>query len=446
MVDPALLPAPAREPVPAAGAARVPGVGAAALLWSAAVLVGILAALATLAFHALIGVVETVATGQGGSLVAAAMRLPPWRRALVGAAGGVGAGLVLLWGMRWAAHGPAGAKNLDYIDAARRGNYLLNDRTTFVRSLSALVSVGTGAPIGREGPMVQLSAWFASWTARILPLPDEYRNALLVCGVAAGIGSAYHAPIAGVVFVLELALGFLARHTVAPVLISAATSSALIYWLVAPQPLYVMPALPLLPSNLWMGIAVGVACGGFGTVLLNLLERSRAAFGRIASAPLRLGLGGIFVGLISAAVPEVWGNGYSVVSRVLGGDSDWTWVAVILLAKVGATVLSSGSGAIGGVFTPTLFVGATSGYVIANWVARIDPALVGDPRATAVIGMAAVLAAVTQAPLMAIVMVLEMTQQFQLTLPVMLACGIAYGISSHLGVSPLYGNPIEGHR
>ena len=176
-----------------------------------------------------------------------------------------------------------------------------------------------------------------------------------------------------------------------------------------------------------------------------MLEYSRNAFGRIQSQGLRLGLGGMLVGLLSVAVPQVWGNGYSVVSQVLLGDSAWQWVALILVAKVAATLISAGSGAIGGVFTPTLFVGATTGYVISNLVANVDPMLAGDPRAMAVVGMAAVLAAVTHAPLMAIVMVLEMTNQFQLTIPVMFACGAAYAISTHFGAKPLYGNPIEGH-
>ena len=414
-------------------------------MWLAAAIAGLLAALATLGFHWIIGLIEYAATGHSGGLVAAATALPPWRRILVAAAGAIAAGLALFWGQRWAARGPAGAVHIDYIDAARKGQVVLNDRTTMARSLSALLSVSTGASIGREGPMVQLAAWFASWVAQVLPFPAEQRSAILVCGIAAGIGSAYHAPIAGVVFVLELALGFLARPAVAPVLIAAATSSALIYWWAEPRPLYTMPPVQLLATNLWVAIAEGAICGGFGWLLLGMLEYSRNAFARIESAPLRMGLGGILVGLLSAALPQVWGNGYSVVSQVLLGESGWQWVALILAAKVAATLISAGSGAIGGVFTPTLFVGATTGYVMSNLVGAVDPLLAGDARAMAVVGMAAVLAAVTHAPLMAIVMVLEMTNQFQLTIPVMFACAAAYAISTHFGARPLYGNPIEGH-
>ena len=415
--------------------------------WLAAALAGALAAAAILGFRALIDMVEWLATQHVGGLVAAAKTIPPWQRALVGTIGGLAAGLALHWGLRWAAKGPAGTQHIDYIDAARHGKFALNDRTTFARTVSALLSVGTGAPIGREGPMVQLSAWVTSWLARVLALRRRDRHAIFVCGIAAGIGSAYHAPIAGVVFVLELALGSFARYAVEPMLIAAATSGALIYWLVAPEPLYVMPAVQMLPTSLLLALAAGVICGTLGWGFLALLERARSLFGRIAALPLRLGIGGLVVGLVSAVVPDVWGNGYSVVSEVLQGQLAWQWVSVLLLAKVIATVTSTGSGAIGGVFTPTLFVGATSGYVIAHLATFVfSVPAVGDPRVMAVIGMAAVLAAVTHAPLMAIVMVLEMTDQFQLTLPVTLACGVAYAVSTRFGTKPLYGNPIEAHR
>ena len=120
---------------------------------------------------------------------------------------------------------------------------------------------------------------------------------------------------------------------------------------------------------------------------------------------------------------------------------------LILLTKFVATLLSTGSGAVGGMFTPTLFVGATSGYLIAQLMSLWLPlALVGDPRTLAVVGMAAMLTAVTHAPLMAIVMVLEMTNQFQLTVPVMLACGVAHAVSTQFGAKPMYGNPIEARN
>jgi len=429
-----------RTPETAEGGVRTP------VLWAFALVVGLLAALATTGFRWLITGVEWLGTGHTGSLVEAARHLPPWQRMLVGTVGGVLAGCVLWWGGRWAARGRSGAHHVDYIEAARRGRAELNDRTTITRSASALLSVATGASIGREGAMVQLAAWFSTLLARWAPLSLEQRNVILVSGIAAGIGAAYHAPVAGVIFVLELALGFLSAPMVAPVMIAAATAELVNYG-IDPAPLYAAPAIRLAPAGLGMALVVGVLCGALGWFMLDLVDRLRSTFSRIASLPLRLGVGGLLVGILSAFVPEVWGNGYSTISHLLQGEIVLRWVLVILAAKFIATLLSTGSGAIGGMFTPTLFVGATVGFAIAGYSAAWLPAQwVTDPRTLAIIGMAAMLSAVTHAPLMAIVMVLEMTSQFQFTVPVMLACGVAHAISTRFGATPMYGNPIEARH
>jgi len=413
-----------------------------ARLWGAAFLAGVLGASAMFIFHAMIGASEWLLSGHPGGLVHEALILPAWARLLVPVAGGVLAGLVLQAGGSWI----GGRPHIDYIDAAREGKIALNDRSNAVRMLSSLFSIGSGASIGREGPMVQLSAWFASWLARIVPVPEAQRNAVLVSGIASGIAAAYHAPIAGIVFVLELALGYFSRNTIAPLLISAVTASTLIFWMVEPTPLYIMPAVPktpVTPQSLLIALCVGAAAGLLGLILLRLIEWARLGFGHIQPLWARLGLGGLVVGALSIGVPEVWGNGYTAVSNVLDGGLDWRWVAIVLAAKFVATVASTSSGAIGGIFTPTLFVGATSGYLFGSALEFVTPG--NSPVVMAIIGMAAVLSAVTHAPLMAIVMVLEMTNQFQLALPVMLACGISYAVSTQFGVKPLYGNPIEHH-
>ncbi|MBS1138306.1 MAG: Cl-channel voltage-gated family protein [Proteobacteria bacterium] len=410
------------------------------MLWSAAVAAGVIGALAIYGFRLLIEAAEWLFTRQFGGLVHAAQALAPWQRVLVPAAGGVLAGAVLQAGARWTGAAP----HVDYIDAARLGDARLNDRTTATRTLSALLSVGSGSSIGREGPMVQLSAWLASLIARALPLDEAERAAVLVCGIAAGIASAYHAPVAGVVFILELALGFLARPLAAPVLVAAVAGSALVHHLVGAERLFPMPPVDLPGHALWFALATGVGFGLIGLGLLKLLDLARRGFHRIGPLWLRLGLGGLIVGLVSAAVPQVWGNGYSVMSELLARGDLWRLVALVLAAKLLATAASAGSGAIGGVFTPTLFVGAAGGYLAGELVAMVLGAGMADPRAFAVVGMAAVLAAVTRAPLMSIVMVLEMTGQYHLNLSIMLASAVAYGISTRFDVTPLYGNPIEG--
>ena len=447
------MPAAADDPSPIDAAPRprhvalLASTAATIRLWLWAACAGAAAAAATLVFHWLTLQVERLATGRTGGLVQAARAIPAWQRPVVCGLGGLLAGLVLQFGARWVARGRQGDHYLDYIDAARQGRVDLNDRANAVRTLSAMLSICTGASIGREGPMVQLAAWASAWLARIVPIAPEQRSAIMVCGIAAGIAAAYHAPVAGVVFVLELALGFFARHTVAPVLIASGTASALVYVMVDSKPLYATAPIAMLPSSIAFTLLASIVFGGLGWGFLLLIERSRVEFARVRSPALRLALGGLLVGGLSAFVPEVWGNGYSVVSRALAGTDAWRWLALVLLTKVVATSWSSGSGAIGGMFTPSLFVGAAAGGVMAQVAALWLPtAWVGDPRSLVVIGMAAVLTAATHAPLMAITMVLEMTDEFQLTVPVMLACAIAYAISTRFGAKPLYGNPIEAVR
>lgn len=413
-----------------------------AKLWLAALIVGLLTAGALIVYHAAIHAIQWLLTQHTGSLVEDARALPLWARALVPATGGAVAGLILDVGRGWT----GGKPHIDYIDAAREGTTALNDRTTAVRTLSSLFSIASGASIGREGPMVQISAWLASWLARLFPVPAAERNAILICGITSGIAAVYHAPIAGVVFALELALGFFSRHAIAPLILAAVTTSALIFWTVEPSPLYILPVVPRMPvtgQGLAAALCVGAVSGLLGLFQLEMIEWARAAFGRIGRRALRLGLGGLAVGVLSMVAPEVWGNGYTAVSNVLAGGLSWKWVAIVLCAKLLATVASTGSGAIGGIFTPTLFVGATSGYLFGVALGGVH--MGGDQVVMAVIGMAAVLAAVTRAPLMSIVMVLEMTGQFQLTLHVMLACGVAYAISTRFRIKALYGNPIEHH-
>ncbi|HEY4083757.1 MAG TPA: chloride channel protein [Burkholderiaceae bacterium] len=416
-------------------------------LWFWAMLVGGLAAAVTLSFRATMHGMEWLLTRHSGELVSVAQALAPWQRLVVCTLGAAAAGLVMVWGKRWAERGPAGSQNLDYIDAVRTERVDLNDRMTIVRSGSALLSIASGASIGREGPMVQLAAWMSTVLARVLPLGHKERVTLLVAGIAAGIAAAYHAPVAGVVFVLELALGFMQPGAITPVLIAAATSSGIIYYLVEPAPIYNVGNVEAAPTSLGLALLAGLVFGAIGWAFLHLLEGVRKQFARLRSPVSRLALGGFLVGLLSMAVPEVWGNGYPLVADALNGTQTWQWLLMVLVAKVLATTLSSGSGAVGGVFTPSLCLGATGGAVLAQWAAMCLPASwVGDPRALAILGMAAVLAAVTHAPLMAIVMVMEMTHQFQFTVPAMLACGVAYAVSTQFGVEPLYGNPIEATR
>jgi CIC family chloride channel protein len=200
-----------------------------------------------------------------------------------------------------------------------------------------------------------------------------------------------------------------------------------------------MPAFPVLDATEIPSMIVLGLVSGFGaTQFLRTLALGRALFARFAAPlPVKLGLGGLAVGAISVWIPQVWGNGYSVTNSLLHTPWLWTSVMTILVAKVVATALTTGSGAVGGIFTPTLFVGATVGWLFGTAIDRLLPGSF-QPAAYAVIGMGAFLAGATGAPIMALLMIFEMTLSYEAMLPLMLACVVAWSSARAFGAPAMY--------
>jgi CIC family chloride channel protein len=309
-----------------------------------------------------------------------------------------------------------------------------------LRSASSLCTIASGGSIGREGSMIQLAALASSLIGRLTRFDPPRLRLLVACGAAAGITSAYNAPIAGAFFVTEIVLGSIAMESFGPILVASVIANITMREFAGYRPPYEMPPFPPIAGiEITLFVGLGVLCGVAAPLFLRLLELSRHRFGKLALAlPWRLGLGGLAVGALSIWVPDVWGNGYSVVNSIL--HEPWTWSALllVLVMKVLATALTTGSGAVGGVFTPTLFVGATIGCLYGLAVHGIWPHGGSAPFAYAIVGMGAFLAAATSAPLMAILMIFEMTLSYQVVLPLMLACVVAYFLARTVGETSMY--------
>jgi CIC family chloride channel protein len=194
-------------------------------------------------------------------------------------------------------------------------------------------------------------------------------------------------------------------------------------------------------------LGLGLAAGMVGPLLLGLIDRARDAFARTKlPLTLRLAAGGLIVGALSTGVPEVWGNGYSVVNGFLHEPWLWQTVALVLICKVVATASSAGSGAVGGVFTPTLFCGAALGLLYGTGMHALLPDAAPVPVSYAVVGMGALLAATTHAPLMSILMIFEMTLSYQVVLPLMLACITGYVTAHAAGAPSVYARALARNR
>jgi H+/Cl- antiporter ClcA len=395
------------------------------LLWPG--LIGFLGAFITAGFRRAIRLVEWCIMGQTGGFVEASTSLPPLHRFWVPAAGGLLAGLVLYYGMRLA----RGRQTTDYMEAVAVGDGFISVRASLVKSGSSLLSIGSGGSIGREGAMVQLSAMVGSILGRIGPFRRPSRRLLVACGASAGMASAYNAPLAATVFVAEIVLGSIDLWSIGPIIVSAVVANATLHHLIGYAPVFALPNFQIVSGwELLLYTLLGFVAGHLAPLFLWALERSQRAFLRLGlPVPLRLGLGGLAVGLVSVVDPRVWGNGYSVINSIL--HNPWTWgsLLLVLIAKIVATTANVGSGAVGGVFTPTLFCGAALGSLLGTSFHAAFPAYTGPPMGYAAVGMGAFLAGTTHAPLMSILMVFELTRQYSVVLPLMLACIVGHYVA-----------------
>ncbi len=379
--------------------------------------------------------------GHTGNLVSAAGDVGTWRRLAVPTIGGLVAGLILDFGMRWT----RGKPSRDYMEAVSIGDGTIHVGPSLVRSLSSLFTVASGGSIGREGAMAQLSTTAASWIGRRTWISRPRLKLLVACGAAAGIAAAYNAPFAGALFVAEIVLGTIAMSSLGPLIFASVVSTTVTRQFIGPEPLLSIPLFQLVsPLELGPYLLLGVLLGALAPGFVRLLRISSDAFAA-TSLPLaaRLCLGGAIVGVLSLQQPEVWGNGFTSISSVLAGQWAAKTLAVVLLLKLVATCSTVGSGAVGGVFTPTLFFGACAGYLWGSVVHGWFPGWTAQPSAYALVGMGSFLAATTQAPLMAMLVLFEMTLDYGIVLPLMFTCVVAYTTARGIDHSSIYSSSLK---
>jgi len=395
------------------------------VFWAA--LIGIGGAVSGVAFRISVRLVQRALTGSSTELVETAAALPWWARIAVPTIGGACAGALLWAGARVL----RSMRSVDYMEAVAVGNGQLGGRAVLLQVASSFFSIGSGGSIGREGPMVQLAAMLASQVGRWTQVPVPRQRLLVACGAAAGIAAAYNAPIAGALFVAEVVLGSIAMESFGPLIVASVVSDAISRQLLGAGPVYQVPHINFgAPWELALFALLGIVLGHFAPTYLGALERARGAFRALQwPAPATLALGGLIVGVISVAVPEVWGNGYSVVNTMLNEQLTLQVLALMLAAKLVSTAASIGSGAVGGILTPTLFMGAALGAMFGAGLHRIDPHSLSQLSAYAVVGMGALLAATTHAPLTSILLIFEMTLDYDVVLPLMLACVTAHYVA-----------------
>ena len=398
-----------------------------------AIPVGCAGAMVTLGFRHTIEWLNRLLFGTTDDITQA-MHVWPWFLwpVIVGA-GGVVAGFFLRYAV---ALEKKQRVSTDYLAVLNARLDAVPTRTSLFRAFSSIASIASGASIGKEGPMVQLSALCGSIIARCLPVRIYLKNGDVVAmAAAAGLASVYHAPLASAIFVAEVAFGISALQRLIPLVIASGTSVMTMWLLGYRSALYPLADVrfDVSVSSILMVIVIGLVCGLTGAGFITLAGYSKKQFSRIRSLPLRLGAGGVAVGLLAICSTDILGNGYEVIINIFSGHYLFPGLLMLLVLKLLATCCSAGSSAVGGMFTPSLLIGALVGAMFSllatHWGIASQQGWL-----YAAMGMAAVLAAISQAPLMAMLMVLEMTLNSSLLFPLMistvLATMVAYRLQS----------------
>ncbi|MBM7343319.1 chloride channel protein [Pantoea coffeiphila] len=411
-----------------------------ALNWTSilvAIPVGLVASLVTLGFRKLIELIDLLVFS-GEQDITEAMHVYPWYFwPLIVGIGGLIAGFFLRYAT---ALEQKDTIRTDYLDVINARLDSVPTRTSLFRGLSSLASISSGASIGREGPMVQLSALSGSlmgrWLFKSLPLKN---SDVVAMAAAAGLSSVYHAPLASAIFVAEIAFGISAMQRLIPLIISSGVAVLTMWSLGYRSAIYPFShaQFELTPESILLTVGIGLLAGLFGWAMIWLIGQSKRQFGRIGSLPLRLGLGGVLVGALAIGSTQILGNGYEVIVRIMAGSFLLPMLAALLLLKMLATAISVGSSAVGGLFTPALLIGALMGQLVAL-VAIMAGVPVSNAEVFAAVGMGAVLSSVSQAPLMAMLMVLEMTLNSSLLFPTMIACVLASMLAYRLQSGSTY--------
>lgn len=370
------------------------------------------------------------------------MRLFPaggdrWRRVLFPVAGSLGIGY-LLFRYFPNARG-SGVPQTKAALFAREGRITL--RTVLGKFFCTSATLASGIPLGREGPSVQVGAGIASVLGRFLGLRPEKVKALLPVGAAAAIAAAFNTPLAAVLFALEEIVSDLNAPILGSVVLASATSWVVLRLLLGNNPLFKVPQYQLVhPLEFGIYALLGVAGGVVSVAFTKLLLDMRARFLRFPQKTVWFQpvAGGLVVGLMGWFVPQVLGVGYGYVGDVLNGHMALKLMVLLVVLKLVAVTTSYASGNAGGIFGPALFIGAMLGGAVGTVAHHFLPAYTATPGAYALVGMGAVFAGIVRAPMTSVVMIFEMTQDYAVIVPLMIANLVSLFISSRLQRQPIY--------
>ncbi|TNE57772.1 MAG: chloride channel protein [Alphaproteobacteria bacterium] len=417
---------------------RQPGV------WIVALIIGIGVGYAIIGFRALIDGFSFISFGATeASYLDAVKALPDWQLVLIPTVGAFIVGLLLkFWVPGERAHAVA-----DLIESRALHGGRMNTVMGLKSSLIAALSLGTGASTGREGPAAHLGAALTGFVTRTMNYPPRVTKILMAAGAASAVAASFNAPIAGVIFALEVILGFYTARAFAPIVIASVAGALVCRLHIGAQPAFQLPEYQLqsifeVPAFALLGLVAGL-----GAVLFMRLSvlADRAQTRMKLDIVVRTTLGGFLVGLIAIVFPEVMGVGYGPTDNALKGEYGLLFLIALFGAKLLATTISLASRHGGGVFSPSLFLGAMVGGAFGIIAASIFPGYASEPGLYAIIGMGAVSAAILGAPISTTLIVFELTGDYGVMIALMIATSVSTVLTQAMFGRSLFHFQIESH-
>lgn len=394
-----------------------------------AMFIGIFAGVISAGFRTLIDLFRHSMWGEG-ALINVVMAAPLYLKIGIPAFGGA----LVAWFVNRFAPEAKGHGVPEVMNAVATQNGFIRMRVVIIKAFASAMSIASGASVGREGPIVQIGSAFGSSVGQLFQVSVRRMKTFIGCGAAAGIAATFNAPIAGALFASEVILGDFSAAAIGPIIIASVFGTVISRGLYGDFPAFVPPTYILhSPIEIIFYIILGVVTGVIGWLFVRSLYKTEDVFDAW-KAPVALKglLGGALLGGVAVFLPQILGVGYETMESVLSGNLGFALAAGLVLAKIFATSLSMGFGASGGIFAPSLFIGSMLGGAMGSIIHTMFPELTASSGAYALVGMAAMVAATTHAPVTAVLIIFEMTSEYSVILPLMITSIIAMVISSRL--------------
>lgn len=403
-----------------------------------AIVIGSGCGVAAVIFQWLILVFRDLFWGVSEGSIEDLFAIPWWQRLLIPALGG----LLMSPIIRYFAPEAKGHGVPEVMAAVAKKGGVIQFKVGVAKALASAITIASGGSAGREGPIIQIGAAIGSSVARLLKVSGRRVRIFVGCGAAAGIASTFNAPIAGTLFAVEVILGEFGLLQFSPIVMAAVTATVISRGMWGSEPVFDVPGYQLNhPAELLLYLVLGVLCGIVSVGYIRALGYSEQKADTLERIPwwAKPALGGLGLGIIATAFPHVMGDGYTSVSLALNGEMAMLLLAGLLVLKIAATCLTLGSGGSGGVFAPSLFIGAMTGGLVGHAALLVFGSDGGVTVGSYVlVGMGGLVAGAMHSPITAMIILFELTNDYEIILPLMVVCITANLVSSKLCKESIY--------